>query len=69
MDNSQPFLAQIEVLGNSIKIWYLEIYRFGYSYARQRALGNPILEYDLLDDIEPGGVGIWQEKLGFRSSR
>ena len=61
IDNSQPLLVQIEVLGSSVKVWYKEIHHSSHLYATQRVWGEPILAYDRLDYSLPGGVGIWHE--------
>lgn len=58
MNNSQPLLVQIEVLGGSMKVWYKKI---DSPVQLHTVRGNPIIEFDSLEDLDPGGVGIWHE--------
>jgi len=58
IDNTQPILVQIEVLGGSMKVWYKKI----DSPAQLHTVrGNPIIEFDSLKYLDSGGVGIWHE--------
>ena len=55
--NQDAYTAQIEVLGSSVKVWF-------EMYESRGVNSPPLIEFDTLEEIEPGGVGIWHESWG-----
>ncbi len=63
-DNSVAYFARVEVSGNSIRVWYMELGDVPDLFADSSELGDPVAEYDGADDMGPGTVGIWHESWG-----
>ena len=60
-DNSDAYLARVEVSGSNIRVWYLNLEDVPDIFEDSSKLGDPIVEYDGADNTEPGPVGIWHE--------
>ena len=64
MTNQVAYLGRVEVKGDNVKIWYMELAEVDDLFAPSEDLGAPILEFDGADNTSAGSVGIWHESWG-----
>lgn len=62
--NAVPYLGRVEVNGNNVKIWYMELAEVKDLFADSSTLGDPILESDDATTKGAGSVGVWHESWG-----
>ncbi len=63
-DNSVPYFGRVEVKGNNVKIWYMELADVKNLFASSDSLGDPVLESDKAANKSAGSVGVWHESWG-----
>lgn len=63
-DNTVPYLGRVEVRGNSVKVWYVELAEVKDLFADSSTLGDPVLESDEATYKSAGSVGVWHESWG-----
>ncbi len=63
-DNSVPYFGRVEVKGNNVKVWYMELAEVKDLFADSSTLGNPVLESDEAAYKSAGAVGVWHESWG-----
>ena len=63
-DNTVPYLGRVEVQGNSVKVWYVELAEVKDLFAPSADLGPPVLESKKATYKGAGSVGVWHESWG-----
>ena len=63
-DNSVPYFGRVEVKGNNVKVWYMELAEVKDLFADSSNLGDPVLESDKATYKSAGAVGVWHESWG-----
>ena len=63
-DNSVPYLGRVEVKGDNVKVWYMELADVKDLFADSSTLGDPVLESGKATNKSAGAVGVWHESWG-----
>lgn len=62
--NAVAYFGRVEVQGNDVKIWYMELADVKDLFADSSTLGDPILESNKATTKGAGSVGVWHESWG-----
>ena len=63
-DNSVPYLGRVEVKGDDVKVWYMELAEVKDLFVDSGKLGAPVLESNKVTNKSAGAVGVWHESWG-----
>ena len=62
--NAVAYLGRVEVKGDTVKVWYMELADVQDLFADSSTLGDPVLESDKATNKSAGAVGVWHESWG-----
>ena len=62
--NAVAYLGRVEVKGDTVKVWYMELAEVKDLFANSNELGDPVLESNKVTNKSAGAVGVWHESWG-----
>ncbi len=62
--NAVAYLGRVEVKGDNVKVWYMELADVKDLFADSSTLGDPVLESNKATNKSAGAVGVWHESWG-----
>ena len=62
--NAIAYLGRVEVKGDTVKVWYMELADVKDLFANSNELGDPVLESNKATNKSAGAVGVWHESWG-----